>query len=161
MVGSTQKLIARIRNELRALKVASPLNVGALRFPDQAPTQSYSGTIDTTGQQYVVARLEATFRRSDGQAIPPFVDFAFEYSVSPTYQEYMATQGTTITGDDPNVAAEFYVLGYVAEATNDAIIYYVDVLNAAAGFAGSSIALNATVQAISTVKGTLTLRRII
>lgn len=161
MISSTQKLIARIKNELSALKAASPLNVGALRFPDQTPTQSYSGTIDTTGQDYVVARLEATFRRSDGQAITPFVDFAFDYSVSPTYQEYMATQGITITGSDPNVAAEFYVLGYVADTSSDSVVYYVDVLNAVAGFAGSQIALNATIQAISTVEGTLTLRRTI
>lgn len=161
MLPSIQKIVTRIKNELRALKVASPLNVGTLNFPEQAPSVSYSGTIDTTGQSFIVARLAVTFTRTDGQAIPPFVDFAFDYGVSPTYQEYMASQGVQITGNDPNVSSEFYILGYLEDAENSSATYYIDVTNAIAGFASSSISLNVNVQALSTVEGTLTLQRII
>lgn len=160
-MNRVQALIRTIKDELQALKVATPLNLGQLKFPDQTPTASYSGSINTSGQDAVVARIVATFTRSDGETTTPLVDFAFNYSISPAYQEYMATQGITITGNDPNVQSEFFIRGYENATTDDSVSFNIDVLNAAAGFVGQTATLGLNVQAISTVKGTLTLRRTI
>lgn len=158
---SVESRLVEIEEETKALKQSTPVNLGALKFPASTPTKTYTGSIDTTGQNYVVARISATFRRSDGQQIPPLVDFAFDIKVSPTYQQYMASVGVTITGNDPNVMTEFYTTAYEADASGDAVTYNIDVLNAIVPFAGNSASITATVQAISTVEGTLTLQRTI
>lgn len=160
MIDRVQNLIRRIGNELKALKMRSPMSIGALRFPETTPSQSYQGSINTSSQDLVVARLAASFTRADGETMSPMVDFAFNVSVSPTYTQYMATQGVTITGDDPNVMTEFYVQGYVHSATDGSVTYYIDVLNAIAPYAGSAATINVSVEALSTVEGTLTLERI-
>lgn len=160
-MNRVQTLIRRIKDELQALKVATPLNLGQLKFPDQAPTASYSGSIDTSGQDYVIARIVATFTRSDGATTTPLVDFAFNYTISPTYQEFMASQGITITGNDPNVQSEFFIRGYENSTTDNSVTFNIDILNAAAGFVGQSATLGVTVEAISTVQGNLTIRRTI
>ena len=156
-----QTLIKRIDNELKALKTATPLNFGALNFPDQTPQETYTGSINTSSQDYVVARIAATFTRSDSEPTTPLVDFAFDMSVSPTYVEYMATQGVTITGNDPNAMHDFFIRGYEAETTNNSVTFYIDIINAIAPYAGATATLTVTVEAISPVEGTLTLTRII
>ena len=156
-----QTLIKRIDNELKALKTATPLNFGALNFPDQTPQETYTGSINTSSQDYVVARIAATFTRSDSEPTTPLVDFAFDMSVSPTYVQYMASQGITITGNDPNAMVDFFVRGYEAATTDDSVTFYIDVLNAIAPYAGASASITVTVDAISPVEGTLTLARVI
>ena len=158
---SVESRITSLENELKALKQTAPVSMGALRFPASAPTATYTGSIDTSSQNYVVARIEATFTRSDGLQVAPLVDFAFDISVSPTYQEYMASINVVISGDDPNVQEEFYVTSYEASTGNDSVTYNIDVLNAIAPYAGSAATITTTVQAISTVEGTLTLTRTI
>ncbi len=158
---TVQSRLTNMESELKALKQTMPISVGALRFPDTAPSASYTGTIDTTSQDYVIARLEATFTRSDGKQIAPMVDFAYDISISPTYTQYMAPQGVTITGNDPNVMAEFYIRGYENATGNDSVTFNVDVLNAIAPYAGASATITVTVQALSTLEGTLTLTRTI
>lgn len=158
-MNRVQTLIRQIKNELQALKVVTPLNIGQLKFPDQVPTATYTGTIDTSGQEYVVARIVATFTRLDEATTPPLVDFAFDYSINPTYQQYMASQGITITGNDPNVQSEFFIRGYENTTTDNSVSFNIDVLNAVAGYAGQNIDISLDVQAISTVAGELTLER--
>ena len=161
MIQSIERLIASIQNELRALKASSPLSLGALKFPDQTPTAPYSGHVDTTTQNYVAARIAATFTRTDGETSTPLVDFAFDYTLSPNYVGAMATQGVTISGNDPNTPSEIYVRGYVAATTATSVTYYIDILNAVVGLALSSVGLGLNVQAISTVNGALELERLI
>lgn len=153
--------LVEMENELKALKQTAPVSLGALEFPQSTPTQTYTGSIDTSSQNYVVARIEAKFTRSDGLQIAPMVDFAFDIAVSPTYQEYMASMGIEITGNDPNVMTEFYTTAYEASTSSDSVTYNIDVLNAIAPYAGATATITATVQAISTVNGTLTLTRTI
>lgn len=161
MIQSIERLITSIQNELRALKASSPLSLGALKFPDQTPTATYSGNVDTTTQNYVAARIAATFTRTDGETSTPLVDFAFDYTLNPNYVAAQATQGVTISGNDPNAQSEVYVRGYVASTTATSVTYYIDVLNAVVGLALSNVALSLNVQAISTVNGALELERLI
>lgn len=156
-----QTLVRKIKNELNALKVATPLNLGQLIFTDQTPSASYTGSFNTQSSSYVAARFAATFTRTDGVLLPPLVDFAYNYSVNPTYTEYMAGNGITITGNDPNVAAEFYVRGYEYSASGSSVIFYIDILNAIAPYSGASASVSVNVSALSTVEGTLTLTRLI
>lgn len=160
-MNKVQVILRKIENELKALKASTPLNAGALAFPDQTPTETYTGSVNTASQNYVVARIGATFTRTDGQLTTPLVDFAFDMSVSPTYQQYMATQGITITGNDPNAMIDFFIRGYEASTTNNSVTFYIDALNAIAPYAGSTATLSVTVAALSTVEGTLTLERLI
>lgn len=159
-MNGTQSTIKRLDNELKALKMTAPISLGALKFPDQTPTASYTGSFDTASQDYVAARLVATFERTDGTATP-LVDFTYEISVSPTYVEYQASQGITVTGNDPNVMTEFYTRGYVASASGKTVTFNIDVLNAFAPYAAAPATITVSVQAISTVKGTLTIERTI
>lgn len=161
MIQSVERLIAIIRNELRALKASSPLSIGALKFPEQTPTDTYNGTVDTTTQNYVAARIAATFTRTDGETSTPLVDFAFDYALNPNYVGAMVTQNVTITGSDPNAPSEIYIRGYVASTTATSVTYYIDILNAVVGLALSNVALSLNVQAISTVNGALGLERLI
>lgn len=158
---TVESRLAGLENELKALKQYAPVSIGALQYPDQTPTESYSGNFDTGGVDLVVARLAATFTRSDGSQTTPLVDFAFETSITPTYQDYMRDRGVEITGLDPNEAGEFFVHCYEAGTTDDSVTVFIDVLNAIAPYAGATATLSATVQAISPVNGNLTLVRVI
>jgi len=157
---STEARLTDLENELKALKQTTPVSLGALRFPASVPTADYIGSIDTSSQDYIVARLAATFTRSDGVQITPMVDFAYTVSISPTYQEYMATQGVTITGNDPNVNTEAYMNGFEASTTADSVTFNIDVLNAIAPYAGSTANIIVHVEAISPLEGTLTITRV-
>lgn len=159
-MNRTQTIIRRIEDELKALKIATPLNYGALKFPDSTPTETQTWTINTSNPGYIIARIAATFTRTDGEPTTPLVDFAFDYSVSPNYVEASAQQGVTITGSDPNALEEFAVDGYEAVTTNTSVTYYIDVNFNILTYATTNITLNTTVQAISPVEGTLTLERI-
>ena len=158
---TVESRLVGLENELKALKMTAPVSIGALQYPNSTPTVHYTGSINTGGMDLVVARLEVTFTRSDGQQITPMVDFAYETAISPNYQQYRKSQGINITGKDPNVADEFYVRCYEAATTDDSVVVFVDVLNAIAPYAGASATLEATVQAISTVEVTLALRIVI
>lgn len=159
---SVQSLIANIQNELRALKVSTPLNYGQLKFSTGAPTANYSGSFPTASQEYVAMRLEATFTRTDGETTTPLVDLAFDYSVSPNYQQMMQQlYGITISGADPNAVAEFNVGCYVNSTTNNSVTFFIDFLNAFAAYQTIPASVSVNVQAISPITGTLTLRRTI
>lgn len=160
-MSTVQIQVKRLENELHALKAATPLNLGALQFPDQTPSGQKTISINTASQDYVVARIAATFTRSDDELTTPLVDFAYDLSVSPSYVEYMATQGVTITGNDPNAMVDFFIRGYEASTTDNSVTFYIDALNAIAPYAGATASLTVIVQALSPVEGTLTLERLI
>lgn len=157
---ATEAKLCALEDELKALKQRTPLFIGALQFPGSTPSATFSGTLDNSGMNLVVLRLACKFQRSDGISQAPLVDFAFKSTVSPTYVEYMASVGVTITGNDPNVSQDFAVKGYEAETGEDYVIYYIDVYNSVwpAVLTGTFLA---TVQAISTAPGTLTITRLI
>lgn len=158
---NTEARLIAMENELRALKQTAPMAIGMLQYPDTNPTASYSGTVDTTGAGTVLARIEATFTRSDGLQITPMVDFAFDFSVSPTYTENRLTIGLQVTGDDPNCNVEGYIAQYEAKTTQDSVTFNVDVLDVIAPYTSGTATIDLQVQAISPVAGTLTLMRTI
>lgn len=157
---SVESITSAIKNELQALKTASPLSIGALRFPSQTPTQTYSGSIDTQQQQLVVGRFVATFTRTDGATFAPYVDFGFSASISPTQAESMAQQGMTVTGNDLTPYEDIFINGYVSSTSTNSVSFTIDVKNAVQPYA-NPVTINLTVQAYSTVSGTLTLTRTI
>lgn len=158
---SVQNLICQIKNELQALKISSPLSVGALAFPSSTPTQTYSGTIDTSLQQLIIASFEATFTRTDSGSFPPYVDFGFSASVSPTQQQSLAEQGITLSGDDITAYEDVFINGYVSSTTNNSVTFTIDVKNAVQPYGAANKTLDLTVQAYSTISGNLTLTRTI
>ena len=157
---SVENIVSTIKNELQALKTASPLSIGALRFPSTTPTQTYSGNLDTSLQQLVIGRFVATFTRSDSGTAAPYVDFGFSASISPTQAESMAQQGTTITGNDLTPYEDVFINGYVSATSTNSVSFTIDVKNAVQPYA-NPVTINLTVQAYSTVSGTLTLTRTI
>lgn len=156
---SVESRITAMENELKALKRTMPLSMGALRYPANTPTASYSGTIDTTNPGDVLARLTVTFTRTDGVAITPMVDFAVSSELHPTYTEFRINQGLEITGNDPNAGNSDDC--YVAATTPTSVIMYIDVSPYYATFTLGTATMDVQVQAISTVEGTLSIERTI
>lgn len=153
--------LRQIEDELRALKASTPLNLGQLALPSEAPSVSYTGQIDTQSQDLVVCRLEATFARTDGETDPPLVDFGFNMGVSPTYAEYLASQGISFSANDGTDYEDFYINGYVGATGTGSVTFFVDVKNAVAPWGSSPKTLTANISAYSTLAGTLSIRRTI
>lgn len=158
---TVQGRINQIEAELKALKISTPINFGALRFPDQIPTATYNGTFSGTEAGYVVARVAATFTRTDGESAPPMVDFAFDFTIHPNYVESGAQQGVTITGSDPTAIDDYGIIGYEYSTGTNSVTFYIDVLAQILVYAVSTVTLGLTIQANSTVEGTLTTERLI
>lgn len=157
----TETELRILEDELRALKASTPLNLGQLSDPGNAPTASYTGNIDTASQNLVICRLELTFTRTDGATDPPLVDFAFNMSVSPTYAEFLASVGVSFSANDGTDYEDFYINGYVLSTGAGSVTYAIDVKNAVAPWGSSPKTLTVNASAYSTVPGTLTLRRTI
>lgn len=158
---NTEIRLSQLEREIQALKSYSAPVLGQLRYPDTAPTASYHGQIDTSLQQLIIARLEATFTRGDGNTESPLVDFAFNMHVSPTFADYMASIGITVTGNDTTAYEDFYINGYITSVGPGSITFAIEVKNAIAPWGTATKNLDVDVQAISTVAGTLTLTRTI
>lgn len=157
---SVESRLVAMENELKALKQTMPLSMGALKYPDNTPTASYSGSIDTTVQREVLARISATFTRTDGLAITPMVDFAYSSELHPTLTEFRVTQGLQITGNDPNVDSVDYVKCYEADVNGPSVTVYIDVSDDYASFTSGTATISVQVQAISTVEGSLSIARV-
>ena len=160
---NTQARIVAAKNELKALKTAQELAWGALSTPDQAPSQSWSGSISLTvspePDTYVMHRWRARFTRSDGKTVTPFVQFAFSDSYTPTYKDFVISQGASVSGPDFDAANEYYIRGYTAGTGTDYVDYYIEVVNGfTVGYTSTTLSLS--VQALSPVIGTLTLSKI-
>lgn len=83
----TSQNVKKLKDEIQALKVAQPINGGALTR--HSVTASWQGTIDKNAPispYSCLAAFVATFERRDGVAKPPLVQFA--YSLSPDYTNY-------------------------------------------------------------------------
>ncbi len=163
MTNDAQQRLVRVRNELKAQKVATELAYSSILWPENAQERSWSGSIALQLSGDVVARFRARFQRSDGREGAPFVDFAQAVSFSPSYLVYTASLGWTVTGNDVGYVDDQNYTGYVAGAGNDYIDYYIDFTRDLMSnyFTLSSINVNIQVQAIAMVEGTLTITRLI
>ena len=168
MIGDVQQRIVKLRNEIKAQKVARELTYSQLLMPENTPSITYRGTLTHSGGPIddVVARCRVRFTRTDGVDATPFVNFPFVLTLSPTYQEYEASIGVTVTGDDPGCVDEQCYVGYIADSGDNWVDFYVDLTYyAIANFDSferpfTSLDFSFTVEAISTVPGRLTVERV-
>lgn len=164
MISNAERSIVKIKNELRAMKTSFKYAISSVLMPDNVPTVSWSGNVSFNGgTSEALARFRVRFKRDGGRAEPPLVDFALKVGFTPSYVNYSETnQRVRITGDDPDFTEASFYRGYVAEAGDDYIEYYIDIelatKNLYSGLSGIDVAIN--VEAISVVKGTLTIERV-
>lgn len=162
--NTTKRLLA-IEDELRAQKSAGPFNGGALNVPSMSPEQTWSGFVSNSNNQ-VTARWVATFTRSDGIDEPPMVDFAWDFSLGKTYYQDMvddpAGYATSVSGRDKRAIDESKFIDYPQEVGPNFVKWSVDINpDQWWYYSASGTTVNLTVQAISTVIGTLALVRVI
>lgn len=164
MIGDMEQRLIRLRNELKAQKVASELAYSSILWPANTPQQSWTGTITfPQSPQNVIARLRVRFTRTDGVSGAPFVDFAQNVTYTPTYYDYSVSQGWTVTGNDINYVDDQAYTGYIAAAGSNYVDYYVDFLRDLESnyFTLNSVQVTLNVEAISMVEGSLTITRLI
>lgn len=166
MIKDVPTRLVQARNELQAQKVYSGLTYSNLLLPENTPQASYSGTISLSGSGTdPIARLRFRFTRTDGLIDTPMINFAANYSLSPSYTGYAVSNGFSISGDDVASLNLFGsdVVGYIGELGDGYVDYYIDFDDSLKSrfFSLNSLSISATVQAISNVVGTLTAERII
>lgn len=163
--------VKKLKNELIAQKQFSPLSWGQLAKPEETPTVIITDTIDITTPLSLmyVAKYVAKFTRTDGQAIAPLVDFAYDYTISPTGIKTEEDGGATVTatsieslfeGTENHISAataedgsvEFTILFLTSE-----YLGLTQMFNTI--FGTQNVDLTLTVQAISPVPGELTVER--
>ncbi|MEE0888131.1 MAG: hypothetical protein U0L97_02865 [Candidatus Saccharimonadaceae bacterium] len=164
MIADIEKRVAKLRNELKAQKVNSGLAYSQLLLPENTPTQSYSSTASLSNPSSgPVARMRFRFTRTDGLIDSPAINFAFSYSASPTYAGFVRAQGFTISGNDLDYFDTWSVSGYIHGVGDGYVDFYVDLSSELrdAFFSLSTISFSITCQAITNVKGDLTVERLI
>lgn len=164
MIADIEKRVTKLRNELKAQKVNSGLTYSQLLLPENTPTQSYSDTASLTNPSTgPVARIRFRFTRTDGIIDPPAINFAFNYSTSPTYADFVRAQGFTISGNDLGYFDSWSVSGYIHGMGDRFVDFYVDLSSSIrdAFFSMSTISFSITCQAITNVKGNLIVERLI
>lgn len=160
----TKQLLA-IENEQRAQKVVSTLNYGQLVKPQNTPTQTWSGTVtnafDTNAG--VNARWIATFTRTDGVNLAPYVVFPYEYILGRgMYEDYLAAgMISAVSGRDKKAVDEYNFFDELLEIGPNYVKWKIEIDNQYYYYATDGTSVNLTVQAISMVPGTLTLTRVI
>lgn len=155
-----QARLRKIEEEIKAQKAYFSPSLGALQFPETAPSASYSGSLNTTGQDLIVASFLATFTRKDSVQVPPLVDFAFDAHTTPTFAQDWASQGYTMSGHDLTANEDVFINGYVISTGTNSVTFQIDVKNGVTLYPTSSGSISLQVQAYSMVEGTLTLTRI-
>lgn len=164
MFDNTQKRLTALRNKLHAYKVTSPLNYGALTQPESTPSSAISGVIDEYQpimDNVLFARFLARFTRTDGINLTPYVDFVFDYTVSPNFRQQHSALGYSVSGRDVEAWYEFCFTGHIIETGSNYVVYAIDINNfwyTLTNDARANVALN--VQALSPVEGTLTMERV-
>lgn len=163
MISDTQKRIVKARNELKAMKTATELAYSSILLPENAAVARWSGALALQLVGDVVARFRVRFTRTDGGTGTPFVDFAQNVTLSPTYMEYSTSLGWAVTGNDTGYVDDQNYTGYVAGAGDNYVDYYIDFVRdlVANYFTLSSVTVNIEADAISMVKGDLTITRLI
>lgn len=150
----TRRLMS-IENEQRSQKVAAPLNYGQLS-QNNLQTVTWSGFISQylAPGKTVTAEWEIIFRRSDGVKKPPLVQLSYDHDQNPhTYPG--------ATGRDPNADDEYGWWSQVKEIGEDYVKFAIIIDGSAWFFPDRDGAhCDLTVQAISPVAGTLSIRRV-
>ena len=162
MIADVEKRIVKARNEIKALKVASELAYSSILMPENSPTQSYSGSIDLSAMNNPMARVAVTFTRIDGINTTPFVDFSVDTNID-SFEEWVKSIGGTITGRDVNWGENGLFSVYVDSTTDSSVTCFVDVSQSILQLQGLTPSANFSldVTAISPVRGTLTVERIL
>lgn len=149
----TRRLMS-IENEQRAQKVAAPLNYGQLS-QNNTPSAKWSGFISSfIGDRDAVAEWEIIFRRTDGVKKPPLVQLSYDHD-----QNLHTYQGST--GRDPYADDEYGWWLQTKEVGEDYVKFAI-IIDASAWFFPDHDGAHCdlTVQAISPVAGTLSMRRV-
>ena len=162
MIADTEYRIIKARNELRALKTATKLAYSNMLMPENVPKQTYSGSISLSTVRDPMARVTATFTRTDGVAITPYVDITLDTNIY-TFEDWVLSIGGTISGRDKKWG-QSGLFSYSIDSTTDTSVTFV--INVSENImqvsqALSSVNFSVKVTAISPVEGTLTLRRTI
>ena len=166
MLQDVQSRLVKIRNEIRAQKVARELTYSQLLLPENTPSISYSAylPVGTTAQNGIVARCRVRFTRSDGIDSTPFVNFPFSLTLSPTYKEFQEDQGVSVSGNDVGYVDEQCFVGYVAGAGTNYVDFYIDITETLITVFDPNypgVTFSFTVEGVSTAPGTLTVTRIL
>lgn len=151
---NTTRRLMSIESEQRSQKVAAPLNYGQLA-QNNLQTATWSGFISSfIGDRDAVAEWEIIFRRTDGVKKPPLVQLSYDHDQNPhTYPG--------ATGRDPNADDEYGWWSQVKEIGEDYVKFAI-IIDASAWFFPDRDGAHCdlTVQAISPVAGTLSMRRV-
>lgn len=164
MIQDVQNRIVKVRNELKAQKVASELAYSAMLWPENAPTITYSGSIDLTTISDPAARVAVTFTRDDGLDGTPYVDLAIDSDIYSLNDWVIDNFGdAALTGRDRYCDKNGQFQVYVDSTTNNSVTYYIDVTQEIYGLAGrmNSTAFSLNITAISPVSGLLSATRLI
>lgn len=163
MRNDVQQRLVRIRNELRAQKVAMELAYSSILWPQNAATASITESLNLELTDGVVARFRIRFQRTDGINTTPCVDFAQSVSFSPTYTEFTQSQGATVSGNDVGYVDDQNYTGYVSGAGADYVDYYIDFLRDLISnyYALSTVTVTINAEAIAMVSGQLIITRVI
>jgi len=149
----TRRLMS-IESEQRSQKVAAPLNYGQLA-QNNLQTATWSGFISSfIGDRDAVAEWEVIFRRTDGVKKPPLVQLSYDHD-----QDLHTYQGST--GRDPYADDEYGWWLQTKEIGEDYVKFAI-IIDASAWFFPDRDGAHCdlTVQAISPVAGTLSMRRV-
>lgn len=140
----TSDNLEKIHNEIKALKVAQPLNGGALTR--HSVTATWTGTIDKNSpisEYSMLAAFKAKFERSDGVNKPPIVQFAYLL--------------------EPDMVADHHQRSYsaVVQLGSDSVTFKIILGYNWWPFGGNTTGtLKITAYAFSLVNGTLSLERV-
>lgn len=164
MIQDTQKRLVALKNEVKAQKTASGLAYSQMLMPENTPTRVYSGTASLSGSgDTPVARLRFRFQRTDGIADPPLINFACSANYSPSYKQFAEANGFSFTGRSSMYLERQDVVSYIHGLGDGYVDFYVDFQSAirTALFSLNSIQIYATCSAITGVKGSFVVERLI
>lgn len=159
-----QQKIVELRNELQAQKVYSGLVYSQLLYPENTPSQTYTGTASLSGSgQTPVARLRFRFTRTDDINETPMVNFAYSANYTPTYKKFAEDNGWSFTGKNFESFERYDVSGYISGLGDNYVDFFVDFNYTirSALFSLNSISISAECSAIVAVNGNLIVERII
>lgn len=162
MIQDVQQSVVRARNELRALKTATELAYSSMLMPENAPTRTYNGNIDLTSIRDIMARVTATFTRTDGIEGTPYVDLILNTGIF-TFEDWIRSIGGTISGRDIDWGQAGMFTAYVDSTTDTSVTFNIDVNMNVMQLSGvmNDVDFSVKATAISPVQGELVLRRTI
>lgn len=160
-----EQRLLELENELRARKAASPLNYGALQRGD-TPTVRWDGQVrNPTPDKLHAARFVVTFTRTDGINLAPYVNFAYDYTLGRYYYDDQIAAGylSSVSGRDLHAMDEHEFADGIYSTGNNYVQWRIDFGATGQWFYSGSDGtdIHLTVQAISTVPGTLRIERVI